>query len=183
MKIILTIFSILCITSVGLCQLSPEDSSRYESSIRQFLSASNEIDEIIAIEKFRLENPLIELIALYDENSHGNGLLHLYEINNGSPKIIFETYAVDQNLSEYDEASFKKYGYFATMFKEGFLSCSFTDMNGDGFEDLVLRGTIQFIGESEKVKKENAVQQVFIWNPQKHTFEEDLSRKKGFSFE
>ncbi|MEK7070840.1 MAG: hypothetical protein AAB966_03470, partial [Patescibacteria group bacterium] len=120
-------------------------------------------------------NPLVEVYGL----THvGHGFLYIYEIQNDSLKLLFETVAVDYNPdTRWAPGNFKKYGYSecGEIFSGGKLRSEYRDVNKDGFLGLILRGTQEIICDSEGGSNQVydikvsaiPVEKIFLWDNDK----------------
>ncbi len=83
------------------------------------------------------------ILEVYGQTHMGYGALHLYEVDDQKARQIFETPAVDiQDDSIWNPDNFTKYGYYTCgeTYELGQLYATYEDINGDGIDDLILRG-------------------------------------------
>jgi hypothetical protein len=116
-----------------------------------------------------LRDPVLEL---YDASHAGNGSLSLFWIRNRRLVRFFEAeHAVDFN---YEYAGF--FQDSSTVFKNGSLAASYSDLDGDKYSDLILRDTVlTYSGDdpdSLKLIDARPIERRFAWNTDKGTFVE-----------
>ena len=110
-------------------------------------------------------SPLIEVFGL---THMGNGYLYLYSFQETRLTLLLQTRAVDLNPDP-------------LQFHEGILSTTYRDLNGDGFPDVGLTGTIEDWGEKgASLRGSHPCRRAFLWNRTKGQFIEDASRREGF---
>ena len=108
------------------------------------------------------------IVEVYGMTHMGNGNLYLYELQNRKLVLLLKTRAVDDHWGD---------GF---VFHEGRLIPKYTDLNGDGVTDLVLKGDIEErVEQGNRLVSAHLCQKVFLWNKDRHRFEEDLSRRIG----
>ncbi len=117
------------------------------------------------------------LIEVFDETHMGNGFYYLYKLSGKRLILLASTYAVDAH----EDGSIKLGNNKTTsqLLKGYQLQPKYTDVNKDGFVDILLTGTIQ-IGEGNMFIKEYPAQKVLLYNPKQKKFIEDFKRRKGF---
>ncbi len=109
------------------------------------------------------------IVEVYGMTHMGNGNLYLYELQNRKLVLLLKTRAVDDHWGD------------GSIFRDGRLLPEYTDLNGDGVTELVLKGEIEEREEKgNQLVSSRPCQKVFLWNKDRHQFEEDLSRRIGF---
>ncbi len=109
------------------------------------------------------------IVEVYGKTHMGNGNLYLFELQNRKLVLLLTTRAVDSHWGD---------GF---VFRGGRLLPEYTDLNGDGVTDLVLKGDVEEREEDGKrLVSSYPCQKVFLWNKETHRFEEDRLRRIGF---
>lgn len=109
-------------------------------------------------------NPIIEV---FGQTHMGNGNIYLFELRDRELILLFQTRAVDFHREKF-------------TFQDGTLSPKYSDLNGDGYADLVLEGIVEEWGdEPAAVIHREPLRQVFIWDARLKQFCEDVSSRVG----
>ncbi len=105
-----------------LMDKAPEEQSIYRADFVQLAGTSS------------------SFLQVYGESHMGNGSFYLYKIDGDTVKQVLKTAALDLNQ---ENASSEGDPTMAcsSLLKDGTLQPDYEDWNGDGFDDLVLRGT------------------------------------------
>jgi len=111
------------------------------------------------------------IIEVYGQTHMGNGYLYLYELRNQTLVLLLKTRAVDAHV-----------GGDGETFQGERLMAEYSDLNGDGFADLLLSGEVQEQSDvGDVIVAKHACQKGFLWNISTGKFEEDRSRRIGLS--
>jgi hypothetical protein len=110
-------------------------------------------------------NPIIEV---FGKTHMGNGNLYLYELRDRTLVLLLTTRAVDFHWSD------------GSTFRTGLLNTGYPDLNGDGFSDVVLEGSVEErAGDVNAIIHSEPWRQVFHWDPKLGLFSEDVSSRAG----
>ena len=115
------------------------------------------------------------LIEIFDQTHAGNGSYYLYELIDQKLKLIAQTNAVDKHKDGFTGIQGN-----STIFKNEQLKPIYADVNKDGFDDVVLKGTIQIIDDDDVVLQQHKCQKVLLYNKKEKLFIENTKLRKGF---
>ena len=111
------------------------------------------------------------LIEVYGTTHMGNGSLYVFRLEQKNLKLLLETWAVRQGTS------------FGSTLHHGRLGSSWSDLNGDGVDDLTLHGkALIFDPENDKQDvplRVEEVRRIFIFDSKMDTFVADVSASRG----
>ena len=115
----------------------------------------------------QLSGPVIEVIG----TTHaGNGNLYLYELRNGHLQFLLKTFIRGSHSAP-------------NLIQGGQFDIAWQDVDGDGWSDLVLTGTVSLFpigSERDRLPEETVpYRKVFLWDAQEGRFIEDASSRQG----
>jgi hypothetical protein len=125
---------------------------------------------ILAVRGFRLNglpNPVVEVFGI---THMGNGCYYLYELAGRELRLLLVTRGVDRHAD-------------LNLIRGEHLSPRYVDLNGDGFIDVELTGTVEEYDDDPHIEAplcSYPCRKVFHWNPTSRLFVEDLSQREGF---
>jgi hypothetical protein len=115
------------------------------------------------------------VIEIFDQTHAGNGSYYLYELIGRKLTLIAQTNAVDKHKD-----GFTGIQRNSTIFKNEQLKPIYADVNKDGFNDVVLKGTIQIINDDDVVLQQHKCQKVLLYDKKEKLFIENTKLRKGF---
>lgn len=133
------------------------------------------IRQVRAITLKGFAGPVIEV---YDETHCGNGSLHLYVVRGRALVHLFATRAVDDNDSD------------SQVLENGILSTEYRDLDGDGYDDIILSGVLRGEGwpdagsgaddKEADLSPATPCREEFRWDSARAKYVENESQRVGF---
>lgn len=119
----------------------------------QWLDIGNPPTEhsVLSAKFIKLEGVSEPVLEVYGETHMGNGNLYLYRVGERGLSLLFDAVAVDNHDENvWRPGGYPEYGGYSTcgkVYKNGKLSASYNDLDGDGVSDIILSGKTKVICE------------------------------------